>query len=51
MATTASKITDQHRQERGRMKRARDYFERALETEAWTSLGFIVSERDLARLP
>jgi tetratricopeptide (TPR) repeat protein len=31
--------------------KARKYFERALATDAWTSLGFIASELDLARLP
>ncbi|MGH9337101.1 MAG: serine hydrolase, partial [Vicinamibacteria bacterium] len=32
-------------------KRGREYFERAASTSAWTSLGFIAAEADLARLP
>lgn len=35
----------------GDAEKARKYFERALATDAWTSLGFIASELDLARLP
>ncbi len=50
-ATLSYGLGNWYRHERGDPKKAREYFERALATGAWTSLGFIASEQDLARLP